>query len=359
METYTLIFVRDQRARPVQIAIPKARVKQAVIGLAVAVLIGCGLTWDYWRLRADNAELADLRVEALEQREQIAVFRTRLETVDEEIAKVSELERKVRIIASLPGTAGVGGEDVAELAPQGVPVGPPAGVPVDQTQPPQASAGRAADSRCLRSAWTFRERTCSKASARRPSSSPRLPAIASTPRGAARATRGQAPAPGLDALDLAGQGLARPRFGPRVSPFTGRKQLHAGIDIAAASGTSIYAPARGRVSFAGRKGPLGKTVVLDHGFGVKTVYGHTKEIHVKTGETVERGQEIAAIGSTGRSTGPHLHYVVEVNGKRAIPWITSSTDCEAIGRWALCCRRFAATARRGALRARLLIRGSC
>ena len=115
------------------------------------------------------------------------------------------------------------------------------------------------------------------------------------------------------------KGWLTSRFGPRVSPFTGRKQLHAGIDIAAASGTSIYAPARGRVSFVGRKGPLGKTLVLDHGFGVKTVYGHTQAIHVSTGETVERGQEIAAIGSTGRSTGPHLHYVVEVNGKARDP----------------------------------------
>ena len=115
------------------------------------------------------------------------------------------------------------------------------------------------------------------------------------------------------------KGWLTSRFGPRVSPFTGKRQLHAGIDIAAASGTSIYAPARGRVTFVGRKGPLGKTVVLDHGFGVKTVYGHTKEIHVSSGETVERGQEIAAIGSTGRSTGPHLHYVVEVNGKARDP----------------------------------------
>ena len=115
------------------------------------------------------------------------------------------------------------------------------------------------------------------------------------------------------------KGWLTSRYGARVSPFTGKRQMHAGIDIAAASGTSIYAPARGRVTFSGRKGPLGNTVVLDHGFGVKTVYGHTKEIHVSTGETVERGQEIAAIGSTGRSTGPHLHYVVEVDGKTADP----------------------------------------
>ena len=115
------------------------------------------------------------------------------------------------------------------------------------------------------------------------------------------------------------KGWLTSRFGPRVSPFTGRRQMHAGIDIASADGTAIQAPARGRVTFVGNKGPLGKALVLDHGFGVKTVYGHTKTIVVKTGETVERGQKIAEVGSTGRSTGPHLHYVVEVNGKARDP----------------------------------------
>lgn len=320
MEAYTLIFVRDQRARPVQIAIPKVRVKQTVIGVAIAVVIGCVAVWDYWRLRADNAELADLRVEALEQREQIAVFRTRLATVDEEIAKVGELERKVRIIANLPGTAGVGGEDVAELVPEGAPVGPPAGVPVDQTAPPQGMQGQGggqpfpeigAEVSGAEVLETLGEQALELASA----SGDRVSSLETL----------------LEQLDDKRQrlvsmpsiwpakGWLTSRYGPRVSPFTGRSQLHAGIDIAAASGTSIYAPARARVSFVGRKGPLGKTVVLDHGFGVKTVYGHTKEIHVSTGETVERGQEIAAIGSTGRSTGPHLHYVVEVNGKTRDP----------------------------------------
>jgi murein DD-endopeptidase MepM/ murein hydrolase activator NlpD len=115
------------------------------------------------------------------------------------------------------------------------------------------------------------------------------------------------------------KGWLTSRFGPRVSPFTGRRQKHNGIDIAAADGTPIYAPARGRVIFAGRKGPLGNALVLDHGFGVKTVYGHTKEILVATGDTVERGDKVAAIGSSGRSTGPHLHYVVEVKGKPRNP----------------------------------------
>ena len=320
MESYTLIFVRDPHARPVQLAIPKARVKQAVIGVAVVALVGCVAVWDYWRLRADNVELADLRVEALEQREQIAVFRTRLSTVDDGIAKVAELERKVRIIANLPGSAGVGGEGVAELVPQGVPVGPPAGVPVDQTPPPDGMQGQGGGQPFPEigvdvSGIEVLDVLGNQALALTDASGDRVTSLETL----------------LDQLDdkrqrlvsmpsiWPAEGWLTSRFGPRVSPFTGRRQVHAGIDIAAASGTSIYAPARGRVSFVGRKGPLGKTVVLDHGFGVKTVYGHTKEIHVSVGETVERGQEIAAIGSTGRSTGPHLHYVVEVAGKAVDP----------------------------------------
>ena len=90
--------------------------------------------------------------------------------------------------------------------------------------------------------------------------------------------------------------------------------MHAGLDIAAAGGTAIVAPARGRATFVGTKGPLGRTLMIDHGFGVKTMYGHTSAIFVKAGQTVERGQKIAAVGNSGRSTGPHLHYVVEVNG---------------------------------------------
>jgi murein DD-endopeptidase MepM/ murein hydrolase activator NlpD len=115
------------------------------------------------------------------------------------------------------------------------------------------------------------------------------------------------------------KGWLTSRFGVRISPFTGRPHRHAGIDIAARAGTPISAPARGRVASIGKRGPLGNSVTLDHGYGVKTFYGHNDEIFVKVGEQVTRGQKIAAVGSTGRSTGPHLHYAVHVNGKSKDP----------------------------------------
>jgi murein DD-endopeptidase MepM/ murein hydrolase activator NlpD len=108
-------------------------------------------------------------------------------------------------------------------------------------------------------------------------------------------------------------------FGWRISPFTGRRQFHAGLDIAADPGTDILAAARGKVVFAGSKGPLGQTLIVDHGYGFRTTYGHASAFHVRVGAAVERGQRIAAVGSSGRSTGPHLHYSVSVKGKTVDP----------------------------------------
>jgi murein DD-endopeptidase MepM/ murein hydrolase activator NlpD len=81
----------------------------------------------------------------------------------------------------------------------------------------------------------------------------------------------------------------------------------------------VVAPAKGKVVFAGKKGPMGNAVIIDHGWGVRTQYGHNQEVLVKRGEKVERGQQIAKMGNSGRSTGPHVHYVVEVNGKTRNP----------------------------------------
>jgi murein DD-endopeptidase MepM/ murein hydrolase activator NlpD len=104
------------------------------------------------------------------------------------------------------------------------------------------------------------------------------------------------------------------RFGYRKSPFTGRRELHKGLDIASRKGTSILATADGVVTFAGKKGLLGLTIVIDHGHGMKTRYGHNHKLLKKRGDKVKRWEPIALMGSTGRSTGPHTHYEVHLNG---------------------------------------------
>ena len=109
------------------------------------------------------------------------------------------------------------------------------------------------------------------------------------------------------------EGFVSSRFGPRTSPFTGQPQHHTGVDIAAPPGTPIRAPAAGVVTFAGTLPGYGNVIVLTHGFGFKTFYGHNQRNLVAKGAHITRGQQIAAVGNTGYSTGAHLHYEVLLN----------------------------------------------
>ncbi len=106
-------------------------------------------------------------------------------------------------------------------------------------------------------------------------------------------------------------GIITSRFG--VSSRI-RSSLHTGLDISASSGTPIKAAAGGTVTFSGRKGSYGNMIVVSHGNGVQTYYAHCKALYASAGQTVSQGQTIAAVGSTGNSTGPHLHLEIRVNG---------------------------------------------
>jgi murein DD-endopeptidase MepM/ murein hydrolase activator NlpD len=114
-------------------------------------------------------------------------------------------------------------------------------------------------------------------------------------------------------------GLFTDGFGGRRDPFTGRRAFHRGLDISARRGTDVQSPGHGVVVYAGRNGGLGRTVKVSHGFGFTTVYGHLDRIDVDPGDIVERGEVIGLLGNTGRSTGPHLHYEVHVDGKAVNP----------------------------------------
>ncbi|HWU43290.1 MAG TPA: M23 family metallopeptidase [Bdellovibrio sp.] len=115
------------------------------------------------------------------------------------------------------------------------------------------------------------------------------------------------------------KGWLTSRFGYRVSPFSGKSVLHAGLDIAAAPGSPVYAPADGVVTFASYDEGYGKLVSVDHGYGVSTRFGHMSQIYVQVGQRVTKWDVLGAVGNTGRSTGPHLHYEVRINGTPVDP----------------------------------------
>jgi murein DD-endopeptidase MepM/ murein hydrolase activator NlpD len=331
MESYTLIVVGDERAPMRRFQVPRTRVRRAIwsaVALVAALLI-TGAHYAY--TLKENRALANFRVEATAQRVEIDGFLVTLAQLEQELAAVRELERKVRIIANLPGAAASGGVEVTEraipthgrpaddetlLRPAGVPSLPPAAdaappqQPLSQTQTQDARSDRPdlsgverlkhMDANALELDSGASEQTLTLTDLLRQLEKKHnrlvsMPSVWPT------------------------RGWLTSRFGKRISPFTGRAHKHSGIDIAAETGTPVVAPGHARVSFVGRRGPLGQSVVLDHGFGVRTVYGHNSAIHVKIGDEVDRGQLLASVGSTGRSTGPHLHYTVEVNGKAHDP----------------------------------------
>lgn len=109
-------------------------------------------------------------------------------------------------------------------------------------------------------------------------------------------------------------------FGYRKDPINGTRSFHEGLDIVAPRRTPVIAPAQGVVIFAGWHDGLGRAIIIRHGYGYQTTYGHNDKLMVKKGDHVSRGDVISLIGSSGRSTGPHLHYEVSLNGKLVNPY---------------------------------------
>lgn len=116
-----------------------------------------------------------------------------------------------------------------------------------------------------------------------------------------------------------GKGWLSSHYGMRKDPFSGKSSMHKGVDFAGKEGSSVIATGAGIVTWSGERFGYGNLVEIDHGNGIKTRYGHNHALSVKMGDVVTKGQEIALMGSTGRSTGPHVHFEVLKNGRQVDP----------------------------------------
>jgi murein DD-endopeptidase MepM/ murein hydrolase activator NlpD len=330
MSRVTVIVIPDE-ASPVR----RYRVCRGLVehgpwaAVVIAVLVAAGSV-DYLRLRLEGVEVGRLRRQTARYRSELDTLAGQLASLEKEFDRLSEFERKARVIADLPRA--LRKAEVPDTGAAGANRG------LEEPRPSEPARGQGVSSRPDVAAPGGRGGPESRAAPFPRGASLDLHGeiLAGTRQGVRRLAI-QAAAQVLSFEDLIGglegkrhrlastpsiwptEGWVTSRYGYRISPFTGRRVFHAGLDIASDFGTPIVAPARGRVVSAGRKGPLGKTLVIDHGFGLRTSYGHTGEIYVEKGETIERGERIASVGSSGRSTGPHLHYVVEVGGKSVDP----------------------------------------
>ena len=318
MDSYSIIVVGEETAPVRRFEIRKVFVRRLIWCAAVGAVLLTVCLGDYIRVRITYAELGRLRVEVTEQRNQIESFDATLNGVRSTLANIGEFERKVRIIANLPGSAATGGEEIAEVGvdspepePQlgGSGASAPAAAPLPDAPSERQSRIEVGSGESLIVAWQRRAEQLGELASFREHSLAELADRLESKRAHLAATPAIWPT----------KGWLTSRFGTRISPFTNQKQFHAGIDIAGERGTDVIAPAQGKVVFSGNRGPLGKSIIIDHGYGVRTQYGHNDALYVKTDETVQRGQRIASLGNSGRSTGPHLHYVVEVKGKAVNP----------------------------------------
>lgn len=295
-KTFSFIILTNSGKTVRQFTLPVAlMVALAVVLAAGAAVIGTSF-FDYRSLRQSIAgthrmarTINDQREAISQQRLQIQSFAHEINALKEKLVKLDQFEKKIRVIANLESGEGddslfgVGGAAPEDLDPR-----------LELTQRHEG----------LMREMHLHVDELDKASQRQERSFGNLfdtlegqrNLLASTP--AIRPTGG----------------WMTSRFGYRTSPFTGRKEFHKGMDIANRKGTAILATADGVVSFAGKKGAMGNIVVVDHGHGLVTRYAHLSKFLKKRGESVKRGDIIAQMGNSGRSTGPHLHYEVQLNG---------------------------------------------
>jgi len=292
----SLIILSNSGTTVKQLAIPVVLLTALALVTALGVVFVGIAFHDYQSLRNSLGTsnhiaqtIEEQREEIGQQRLQLQAFAHEINALKEKLVGLDQFEEKIRVIANLaPGQTdgnlfGVGGAAPEDLEPQLELTQRHEGLMREMHQ--QVDELASASQRQENSFGNLLDKLEGQRNL-----------LASTP--AIRPTGG----------------WMTSRFGHRVSPFTGRKELHKGVDIANRKGTAILATANGIVSFAGKKGPMGNVVVIDHGHGMITRYAHLSEALKKQGDTVKRGDIIAQMGNSGRSTGPHLHYEVHLNG---------------------------------------------
>jgi len=285
----TFLIVPEDTSKVKQFKFSRAFVSFATCFIVLSLIAISLIVHEYCKLKKALPSVGALEREVTNQRAQIQAFAKKISTLRSDMIAMQEFEKKIRVIANIErptdqdAVFGMGGSMPEDL---------------------DSSVSLTDNHDGLLREMHAQVEYLSEASAVQKQAFDQLhkylqgqkSLLASTP--AIRPTTG----------------WVSSGFGYRISPFTGLKEFHQGIDIATREGTPVIAPADGVITFVGVKGALGKTMVIDHGYGMVTRYGHLKKYLVKAGTRVKRGDKIALVGNTGRSTAPHLHYEVHLNG---------------------------------------------
>ncbi|MFH2067828.1 MAG: peptidoglycan DD-metalloendopeptidase family protein [Pseudomonadota bacterium] len=292
----TFIIASNTGASVKRATVSTFKLRLLISLLACGFLFSGVLVFDYFQLKKSSVEtdeflqtITDQDTEIQNQRKQIQLYANEINLLKSKLVDLNNFERKIRIIANIENTIdqssifGVGGS-----APEDLDIN----ISLEQKH---GSLLREMHEQVTQfKAISTKQKTGFQSLLTHLDKQKNL--LASTP--AVTPTRG----------------WVTSRFGYRKSPFTGLKEFHKGLDIAAKTGTPVIATADGVVAFSGIKGLMGKIITVDHGHGMVTRYAHLNNQIKKQGDIVRRGDVIGEVGNTGRSTGPHLHYDVKLHG---------------------------------------------
>jgi murein DD-endopeptidase MepM/ murein hydrolase activator NlpD len=292
----TLMVIPERTRRVHKVVIPFFLLKfgAAICSLGVVFLLVIGI--DYIHVLGRIAENKQLKGENFKLRQEIQLIRNKVDSMETTIERVRNYAKKLQILT------GQGDKGEVEL-PQGA-------LDTDSEREPASKGDRRSDSVMPR-ADLFAENPLDRrvdqlqtVSYSTETSLTKLQVYLLAKSALLAAT------PSL--LPIAGW-MSSP-YGYRRNPYDGSFKLHAGVDLAADPGTPVKAPAPATVVFSGYREGYGKVIVLNHGYGISTLFAHLSKFFVNAGEQVRRGEVISEVGSTGHSTGPHLHYEVRKNG---------------------------------------------
>jgi murein DD-endopeptidase MepM/ murein hydrolase activator NlpD len=293
-EYFNILIFGHKSSKTRHLRIHKKTFKIVLYLLAFALLSTTFLFCDYIQVKKKAFELGRLREETQTQKFQIHFFSARIEDLEKQLSKLKDFDKRIRIIANLER-----GQETSPFMGMGGPS------PSDIREKLRIEKDEKGLIQQMRSDV---ERLQSEAVTREESFS-ELEKLLLTKKDMLTHT------PSIWPL----MGWVTSGFGFRTNPFTGLTQMHEGIDISNRIGSLVVAPSDGIVSDIGNDWVYGKILVISHGFETNTRYGHLNKVLVKVGQQVKRGDKIAEVGMTGKTTGPHLHYEVRVNGIPANP----------------------------------------
>lgn len=324
-KTLTFYIVRSDESKSIRFVLPIVYFKMTAFILLIAVLVFFAGFIDYFGLLAQSLENKKLKIENLNLKKQFQVVEGRVDSLQSAMDRVSNITNKLKLItdtelkdrseklnfpanqvaANAANTDSANTEISTEqrLSLNEMEASDPI-IPTEKALNPLKGELAKQDSKSNYASLVIRIDEAVKDSNLKEQLAIQLWELLSDRQSLLAATPSIKPA----------RGPIGSRFGYRNDPFTGRPRMHAGLDIVVAPGSPVRATASGVVSFAGWDEQYGKLVSIDHGYGVTTRFAHNSQIYVQVGQKVNKYDVISAVGSTGRSTGPHCHYEVRVNG---------------------------------------------